>query len=52
MAKLRMDTNSAEFKKGLADRLAGVKEEDKGDDQLYGAAAKLTADQWRAGLGK
>ena len=45
-----MDMQNADFVQGLKDRLAGVKEEDKGDDQLYGAAAKLTPDQWRKGL--
>ena len=47
MQRLGMDTNKPDFVEGLKNRLAGVKEEDKGDDQLFGSAAKLTADQWR-----
>ena len=47
MHRLGMDTNKPDFVEGLANRLAGIKEEDKGDDQLYGSAAKLTPDQWR-----
>ena len=50
MHRLGMDTNKPDFVEGLANRLAGIKEEDKGDDQLYGSAAKLTADQWRQGV--
>ena len=44
MQRLGMDTNKADFVEGLKNRLAGIKEEDKGDDQLFGSAAKLTAD--------
>ena len=50
MQRLGMNTQKDDFKEGLANRLAGVKEEDKGDDQLYGSAAKLSADQWRQGM--
>ena len=50
MQRLGMDTKNADFVQGLKDRLAGIKEEDKGDDQLYGSAAKLSADQWKKGL--
>ena len=50
MHRLGMDMNKPDFKEGLANRLAGIKEEDKGDDQLYGSAAKLTTDQWREGM--
>ena len=44
MQRLGMDTNKPDFVEGLKKRLAAVKEEDKGDDQLFGSAAKLTAD--------
>ena len=50
MQKLGLDMNTEEFKQGLADKLAGVKEDDRGDDQLYGRAVELTEAQWRAGL--
>lgn len=50
MQKLGLDMNTAEFKQGLADKLAGVKEDDRGDDQLYGRAAELKDSEWKAGL--
>ena len=50
MVKLGLDMNTPEFKQGLADKLSGVKEDDRGDDQLYGRAAELSETQWRAGL--
>ena len=37
-----------DFQQGLHDKLNQVKHEDKGDDQLYGTAAKLTDAEWRA----
>ena len=50
MQKLGLDMNTPEFKQGLADKLAGKRDEDRGDDQLYGRAVELTDAQWRAGL--
>ena len=46
MKKLGMDMNAPEFVEGLNEKLSGVKKDDKGDDQLYGTAAKLTTAQW------
>ena len=45
-----MDLNDKAFQDGLAEKLSGVKAEDKGDDQLFGTAAKLSASEWRKGV--
>ena len=50
MQKLGMDRNNADFKDGLRCALEGIREDDKGDDQLYGLATELTADQWKKGM--
>ena len=36
----------ADFKKGLDEKLHGIKKEDKGDDQLFGTAAKLAPSEF------
>ena len=36
-----------DFVQGLNDKLNDVKHEDKGDDQLYGTAAKLQQNEWK-----
>ena len=46
IAELNINKSDPEFVKGLNDKLNAVKFEDKGDDQLYGTAAKLTAGEW------
>ena len=43
---LKINKEDPDFKKGLQDKLDAVKHEDKGDDQLYGTAANLTAQEW------
>ena len=48
--RLNIDTTSKEFQDGLQEKLLGIKADDKGDDQLYGTAAKLTDSEWRAGM--
>ena len=50
MKVLGMDLNDPEFQKGLANAIAGIKLEDVGDDQLFGTAAKATAEQWKKEL--
>ena len=50
MQRLGMDKNNADFQEGLKNALLGIREEDKGDDQLYGMAVGLTADQWKKGM--
>ena len=50
MQRLGMDKNNADFQEGLENALLGIREEDKGDDQLYGMAVGLTADQWKKGM--
>ena len=50
MQRLGMDKNNADFQEGLNKALLGIREEDKGDDQLYGMAVGLTADQWKKGM--
>ena len=50
MQRLGMDQNNADFKEGLKNALLGIREEEKGDDQLYGIAVGLTADQWKKGM--
>ena len=44
--ELKLNKEDPDFKKGLEEKLNNVKKEDKGDDQLYGTAAKLTAAEW------
>ena len=48
--RLNIDTTSKDFQDGLQEKLLGIKADDKGDDQLYGTAAKLTDSEWRAGM--
>ena len=50
MQRLGMDKNNDDFQEGLKNALLGIREEDKGDDQLYGMAVGLTADQWKKGM--
>ena len=50
MQRLGMDKNNADFQEGLENALLGIRVEDKGDDQLYGMAVGLTADQWKKGM--
>ena len=50
MQRLGMDKNNADFQEGLNNALLGIRVEDKGDDQLYGMAVGLTADQWKKGM--
>merc|ERR1740116_143549 len=44
--ELKINTSDPDFVKGLDDKLNNVKLEDKGNDQLYGTAAKLTAAEY------
>ena len=48
MQKLGMDLSNPEFQAGLAEKLSGVKADDRGDDQLFGTAAQLDKSVWQA----
>ena len=48
--RLNIDTTHKDFVEGLEEKLLGIKADDKGDDQLYGTAAKLSDSEWRAGV--
>ena len=48
MTSLGMDSKMAEINEELKKKLAGVKDEDAGDDQLMGEAAKLGPSEFAA----
>ena len=50
MKSLGIDMNDASFQQGLKNAIAGIREEDKGDDQLFGTAVKVTDAEWRKEL--